>query len=103
MNKVDYVRLNRKPAGSHTCHWPGCTTLVAPAVWGCRPHWYKLPQQIRDRIWKAFKPGQEISKTPSAEYLAAANEAQVWIAGLPPVVSKGNMSVNDLFADQFGR
>lgn len=65
----------------HTCHWPGCSKPVPPRMWGCRPHWYKLPQQIRDRIWSTYRAGQEITKTPSREYVAAAREAQDWIAG----------------------
>lgn len=88
--KSEYVRLQsqkqqlevmvvpeRLPA--HTCHWPGCGKKVPPAMWGCKPHWFKLPSRIRVRIWQTYKPGQEVSKTPSVEYIAAAKEAQQWI------------------------
>ncbi len=64
----------------HTCHWPGCDTEVPPAMWGCKKHWFKLPQALRNRIWATYKPGQEISKTPSATYLEAAMAVQQWIA-----------------------
>lgn len=64
---------------SHTCHWPGCALAVPPSLWGCRPHWYALPKEIRARIWAAYRPGQEITKTPSRAYIAAAQEAQDWI------------------------
>lgn len=77
-DKVDYVKAQRV-TGDHTCHWPGCTKQVAPAMWGCKIHWFRLPKAIRDRIWKAFRPGQEIEKAPSAEYLEAAEAAQQWI------------------------
>lgn len=63
----------------HTCHWPGCGTPVPPRMWGCRHHWFQLPKSIRDRIWRAYVPGQEVTKTPSEEYLAAARAAQDWI------------------------
>jgi len=64
----------------HTCHWPGCQQNVPPAMWGCKPHWFRLPIMLRKRIWDAYVQGQEISKTPSPAYLAAAKDAQAWIA-----------------------
>ncbi|MEX2599293.1 MAG: hypothetical protein WD533_06520 [Dehalococcoidia bacterium] len=63
----------------HTCHWPGCNRQVPPAMWGCSPHWFRLPKYLRDRIWRSFRPGQEVTLTPSREYLAAVREAQQWI------------------------
>ena len=66
-------------ATQHTCHWPGCDQRVPPAMWGCRRHWYQLPLRIRNRIWATYVPGQEITKTPSLAYIAAAKEAQEWI------------------------
>ena len=53
-------------------------------MWGCQPHWYRLPKALRDRIWQTYRPGQEISKTPSRDYIAAAREVQEWIAGQQP-------------------
>ncbi len=64
----------------HTCHWPGCGKKVPPAMWGCRPHWFSLPKNLRDRIWATYRPGQEITKTPSPAYMDAAKEVQAWIA-----------------------
>lgn len=77
--KAAYVRGARRVA-RHFCHWPGCERAVKPAMWGCKTHWYKLPPAIRRRIWQAYRPGQEITKTPSPEYLAAVREARAWIA-----------------------
>lgn len=65
--------------GEHHCHWPGCTVKVPPMLWGCRKHWYTLPKPIRDRIWATYRPGQETTKDPSAEYLEAANDAREWV------------------------
>lgn len=64
---------------SHTCHWPGCPKEAPPAMWGCSPHWYKLPQELRNLIWRTYVPGQEITKTPSNAYIAAAKNVQDWI------------------------
>jgi hypothetical protein len=78
--KADYVRSEaRKGAGNHTCHWPGCGKRVPPAMWGCKRHWFMLPADLRAKIWGAYRPGQEITKTPSREYVAIAREVQEWI------------------------
>jgi hypothetical protein len=63
---------------THTCHWPGCTKPVPPAMWGCKPHWFQLPKRLRDAIWAAYVPGQEITKTPSPEYIAVAQQVQIY-------------------------
>ena len=65
---------------THTCHWPGCDRVVPPKLWGCRPHWFALPQALRDLIWSTYRHGQEITKTPSREYLQAARQVQDWIS-----------------------
>lgn len=64
---------------THLCHWPGCTAPVPPKMWGCKPHWFRLPKDLRDAIRSAYVPGQEITKTPSALYLAVAKRVQDWI------------------------
>ena len=64
---------------AHTCHWPGCEREVPPKMWGCRQHWHKLPKALRSKIWASYEPGQEITKTPSAEYVTVAREAQQWV------------------------
>lgn len=64
----------------HLCHWPGCTVPVAPKLWGCRHHWYRLPKPLRDLIWQHYRPGQEVDKRPSAGYIDAAQQVQKWIA-----------------------
>jgi hypothetical protein len=63
----------------HFCHWPGCKRVVPPSRWGCKAHWFDLPKRLRDKIWAAYRPGQEITKTPSQEYIAVAMEVQAWI------------------------
>lgn len=79
MNKRQYV-VRQGQTRNHTCHWPGCPKQVPPAMWGCYPHWMRLPKYLRDKVWAAFRPGQEIAMTPSREYVAVAKEVQEWIA-----------------------
>lgn len=65
---------------NHTCHWPECTAIVPPRLWGCKMHWYMLPAHLRRRIWETYRPGQEVTKTPSVAYIEAARAVQDWIA-----------------------
>jgi len=76
--KVAYVKRQGQTR-NHCCHWPGCEKQVPPAMWGCKTHWFKLPKALRNRIWATYKPGQEVTATPSDEYLAAAYDVQKWI------------------------
>lgn len=82
MSKVDYVlsesRKQTNAGGLHHCHWPGCDKACAPAMWGCRAHWFQLPRHLRDKVWATYEPGQEISKTPSREYVMVAQEVEEW-------------------------
>lgn len=72
----------------HTCHWPGCTVEVPPKMWGCKPHWFKLPASLRRDIWNHYVPGQEITKTPSTAYVEVARRVQDWIMANHPVAPK---------------
>lgn len=78
-SKVDYV-LRQRQTRQHVCHWPGCEQQVPPAMWGCKAHWFALPLALRNKIWKAYRPGQEIDMRPSEAYLEAARAVQDWIA-----------------------
>lgn len=75
IGKAAYV-LGERQTRNHTCHWPGCERQVPPAMWGCKAHWFALPKDLRDEIWRSYKPGQEKTLTPSADYVAAARKVQ---------------------------
>ena len=47
-------------------------------MWGCRTHWFALPREIRTVIWANYRPGQEVRKDPSSQYLEAAKIANDW-------------------------
>ena len=78
-NPIGAYVLRQKQIRYHTCHWPRCGKQVPPAVWGCRTHWFRLPKSLRDRIWAAYRPGQEKDMRPSDEYRAVAKDVQDWI------------------------
>jgi len=85
MDKKEYVK-NQSQTRNHHCHWPNCNRQVPPAMWGCKTHWFKLPKNLRDLIWITYVPGQEVTMTPSDEYLEAAHMVQEWI--------ESNVSIN---------
>ena len=76
--KADYVR-SQGQTRSHHCHWTGCTKQVPPAMYMCKTHWFMLPTYLRNKVWNAYRPGQEITMTPSADYLAITDEVEKWI------------------------
>lgn len=79
MSKQAYVK-SQGQTRPHHCHWPDCQAHVPPAMWGCKKHWFMLPKELRDRVWAAYEPGQEITGRPSRAYVAVAREVQEWIA-----------------------
>jgi hypothetical protein len=65
---------------THRCHAIGCTVEVDPGLLCCKPHWFMIPKPLRQRVWKAYRKGQEINKDPTPEYLAAAKAAIAAVA-----------------------
>lgn len=64
----------------HTCHAMGCDVNVPEKMFLCRNHWFQLPRPMRDAVWAEYVPGQEISKTPTQEYLNVTERAIRWLA-----------------------
>lgn len=87
--KVDHVRSAANLDPLHTCHWPGCARRVKPAIFMCRSHWYSLPIGLRSAIWRSYKPGQENTKTPSSNYIAAVRAVMEWIKANHPERNRG--------------
>lgn len=69
----------------HTCHWPSCEVVVPPKMWGSK-HWFRLPPILRNLIWRTYVPGQEITKTPSLAYIAAAVKVQEFCRAHPELL-----------------
>jgi hypothetical protein len=60
---------------THLCHAEGCSTPVPPKMLMCLPHWRMVPKPLKDAVWDAYIPGQEIRKDPTAKYLDVAQSA----------------------------
>jgi hypothetical protein len=65
---------------SHTCHAFDCKEKIPPKMFMCRKHWFSLPSHLRSKIWASYRPGQEIDKNPSKQYIKAAKECIDFIA-----------------------
>jgi hypothetical protein len=46
----------------------------------CLHHWRKVPKNLQTLVWRYYRPGQEIDKRPSLEYLAVQRIAVAWVA-----------------------
>jgi len=60
---------------AHTCHAHGCTKHVSPELLMCRRHWKLVPKALKKAVFRHYRPGQEIHKRPSDDYLVAAANA----------------------------
>lgn len=60
---------------SHHCHARGCRSEVPPRLLMCPSHWRKVPKPLQRDVWRTYRLGQEVTKDPSAAYLAAADAA----------------------------
>ena len=63
------------PLTRHLCHATGCSKAVPPRLLMCLPHWRMVPRPLQARIWATYRPGQEIDKQPSDEYMEAQRAA----------------------------
>lgn len=79
----------------HTCHAEGCKKVVPPSMFMCRGHWFSLSKQMRDAVWREYRPGQENDKNPSNRYMAVQRRA------LAEVIFKPNDEAASLAAAPF--
>lgn len=82
----------------HSCHATGCSTGVSQTMWGCKKHWFMVPRTIRDRVWTHYRPGQEDDWMPTREYLYAARDAVIAVAGREGIIP--DTSVYDMFLEE---
>lgn len=61
---------------SHHCHADGCQKEVPPKMFMCLKHWRMVPKTFQNDIWKHYRPGQEIDKNPTNDYVKATQRAR---------------------------
>lgn len=54
---------------THTCHAATCNRAIPPKLFMCARHWRLVPKELQDLVWATYRPGQEIDKRPSSDYL----------------------------------
>lgn len=59
--------------GKHECPWPYCHRRVGRELWECPTHWFKLPEQLRTKLSRAWRRGT------FAEYVEVLEEIDNWI------------------------
>lgn len=59
----------------HTCHAKGCPKNIPPKLLMCLRHWRMVPRELQRAVWATYRPGQEVDKRPSEDYLKAARAA----------------------------
>ena len=75
------ARLRRHPPTTparppgHRCHARGCPSSCPPRHLMCGRHWRMVPTSLQQRVWSAYRPGQEEDKEPSATWVRAADMA----------------------------
>lgn len=42
-------------AGTHECPAPGCDQQITAERLACPRDWYRLPFELRSRIWRAYR------------------------------------------------
>ena len=82
---------------SHHCHAVGCEVAVPPKMHMCLKHWRMVPRAVQDLIWKHYRPGQEIDKRPTTEYLCTA------FVSISCVALKEGRALPQLMASSFDR
>lgn len=75
---------------SHLCHAIGCYAPIPPKLLMCMHHWRLVPRDLQDAVWEYYRPGQEITKDPSPEYLLAAFRARLEVAVIEGRIARHN-------------
>lgn len=74
------------------CRVPDCPRYATQAGWGCQPDWFRLPQHLRDALFRASRDDQT-----GTAWAHAAAEADRWIADHPKDAPKRDRRQRELF------
>lgn len=65
----------REKAPEHHCHAENCDVKVPPKMLMCAKHWRLVSKPLQREVWRHYRPGQEIDKKPTREYLDVMKRA----------------------------
>ena len=57
---------------THQCPAPGCTVRVPQERLACARHWYMLPAELRQQLWRAYRRGTIV------EHAAVLSRCVAW-------------------------
>lgn len=57
----------------------GCAFMVPASLFMCKKHWFSLSADLRARVWRSYRQGQENDGLVSEEYRQVAQEAILWL------------------------
>jgi hypothetical protein len=63
--------MPKNSKNAHTCHAKGCDRAIAAKFLMCGRHWAMVPPKLQIAVYREYRPGQEIEKNPTHEYLVA--------------------------------
>lgn len=66
----------------HHCHAINCDKSVPPKLLFCLKHWSMVPKSWQRMVWLTYRPGQEVDKRPSADYLLVQSMVVALVAVL---------------------
>jgi hypothetical protein len=73
-------RSRRIPQRPTPCRWPHCGKTASQAGWGCRPHFFKLTPDLRNRLFLAHRAELQANGRLGQAWSAVADEADLWAA-----------------------
>lgn len=65
-------------ASLRTCPRDGCTKKLSADLFACSPHWYSIPPNVRDEIWRAWRAYQRGTGTLDELEQAQAKALAHW-------------------------
>jgi len=68
-----------------------CRMPVATGMLACKPHWYMLPQSLRNNIWRTYREGHTLEY---AGYVRKADEVWKFKGAFVPAALKEEASMD---------
>lgn len=73
-------RRRRSAPKRPRCRWPECGRYATQAGWACRAHWFKLPPNLRSRIFQADRDEMAALGHRDQAWRTVAEEGDRWVA-----------------------
>lgn len=85
---------------SHRCHASYCDRPTDPRLLMCPQHWRKVPRLLQLQVLRHYRPGQEVTKSPSLRWTLAAYRAVIAVAQAEKIESPRLQQMQEFIAAQ---